>query len=326
MRIESSQLSFATEHSLATTDTTIVQTIARPVSLTAPSINPQPAVQSGYADTVNLSGLASTFAGGGRDDLEDMDPKERLAALAIEALVGHRINWLHYRSTGASAQPATSGAGAAQAQQRTEIHSETEQTSFQAKGSVQTTDGRTVDFNVSLTMARDQVSSSTAAAPPPNTADPLVLNFGGAPARLTGGKISFDLNSDGVPEQISFVSSGSGFLVRDANNDGKVNDGQELFGPQSGNGFADLAKYDSDGNGWIDEGDPVFSQLRIWSADGLQTLAEKGIGAIATSSVETPFAIKDGNDTTQGEVRSTGVYLSEGGPAGTVQQVDLAVG
>ena len=30
---------------------------------------------------------------------------------------------------------------------------------------------------------------------------------------------------------------------------------RELFGTKSGNGFADLAKYDSDGNGWIDEAD-----------------------------------------------------------------------
>jgi hypothetical protein len=141
---------------------------------------------------------------------------------------------------------------------------------------------------------------------------------------LTGGKVSFDLNSDGVPEDISFVGAGSGFLVLDSNGDGKVNDGQELFGPQTGNGFSELAGYDSDGNGWIDEGDAVFSKLRIWTQDGLHTLPQQGIGAISTSSAETPFALKDGNGGLQGEVRGTGVFLFESGSAGTIQQVDLA--
>jgi hypothetical protein len=105
-----------------------------------------------------------------------------------------------------------------------------------------------------------------------------------------------------------------------------VNDGRELFGPQTGNGFAELASYDADHNGWIDENDPVFSKLRIWTQDRLFTLSEKGIGAIATSSAETPFALKDGATSLQGNIRSSGIYLSENGAAGTIQQVDLAEG
>jgi hypothetical protein len=249
-----------------------------------------------------------------------MDPKERLAALAIEALVGHRIQWLHYHPT------SVNGGGTRQTTQvhrQSQIHSETEQSSFKAKGAVETADGRSIEFHAALTMERQQ-SSTTITASAKNT-DPLIVNFGGAPARLTSGKISFDLNSDGVPVEIPFVASGCGFLVLDDNGDGKVNDGRELFGPQTGDGFAELAKYDSDGNGWIDEGDPVFSKLRVWTPDGLQTLSQLGIGAIATTSGETPFAIKDANGSAQGEVPATGVYLSENGSAGSIQQVDLAV-
>jgi len=102
-----------------------------------------------------------------------------------------------------------------------------------------------------------------------------------------------------------------------------VNDGSELFGPKTGNGFAELASHDADRNGWIDSGDPVFANLKIWTQGGLTTLPERGIGAIFASGVETPFAVKDAANALRGNIRSTGIYLSEGGSAGTVQQVDL---
>jgi len=321
MRITSSQLSYATAHSLISIDTVIDETIARP-RISSPDVatDSRAAMQSLASDTVGLSGLASAYAAAGRDDLQDMDPKDRLAALAIEALVGHRLRWMRYRPTVAGGPPAASNG---QAHQRTQIHSETEQTSVQAKGTVETGDGRTINFDATLTMQREQRSLTTTTGSG-NSTDPLIVNFGGAPARLTSGKISFDLNGDGVPEDVSFAASGSGFLALDTNDDGKVNDGRELFGPQTGDGFAELAKYDSDGNGWIDEGDAVFTKLRIWTQNGLETLSQKGIGAIATTSAETPFTIKDADGRAQGEVRTTGVYLSENGSAGSVQQVDLS--
>lgn len=76
-----------------------------------------------------------------------------------------------------------------------------------------------------------------------------------------------DLDADGMEDQISFVLPGSGFLALDLNGDGRINDGRELFGPETGDGFAELARYDEDGNQWIDENDPVFERLRIWTKD-----------------------------------------------------------
>ena len=55
------------------------------------------------------------------------------------------------------------------------------------------------------------------------------------------------------------------FLALDLNGDGRINNGSELFGALSGNGFADLAQYDSDANGWIDENDEIFQRLKVWS-------------------------------------------------------------
>ena len=91
----------------------------------------------------------------------------------------------------------------------------------------------------------------------------------------------------------------------------------------------ELSVYDSDGNGWIDEADPIFDKLKIWSKDEagndvLVGLGVRGVGAIYLGSVPTGFAIKDNENVTQGIIRSTGVFLREDGSAGTVQQVDLA--
>jgi len=95
--------------------------------------------------------------------------------------------------------------------------------------------------------------------------DPLVLNFEGNRAELTGAKFAFDLDQDGEQEHISFVGSGSGILVLDRNKDGIVNDGSELFGPSTGNGFNELASLDGDENGWIDENDAAYQDLSVWT-------------------------------------------------------------
>ena len=132
-------------------------------------------------------------------------------------------------------------------------------------------------------------------------------------------------------DEISMLREGSGFLALDKNGDGKINDGSELFGTRSGNGFADLAVYDEDGNGWIDENDEIFDKLRVWSKDKdgkdvLKTLKEADVGAIYLGSTNSQFSLTDKKDNeVLGAVRSTGIYLKEStGMAGTVQQVDLA--
>ena len=139
-----------------------------------------------------------------------------------------------------------------------------------------------------------------------------------------------DLDQDGENETFSMLASGSGFLALDKDGDGKVSDGGELFGTQSGNGFADLAQYDEDGNGWIDEGDTAFAQLKIWAQgehgqDQLLSLTEAGVGALFLGSQSTEFSLKDNQHQLQGQVRQTGVFLRENGTAGTLQQIDLAV-
>ncbi|MGI6434133.1 MAG: hypothetical protein ACOX0F_02005 [Syntrophomonadaceae bacterium] len=75
----------------------------------------------------------------------------------------------------------------------------------------------------------------------------------------------------------------------------------ELFGPSTGNGFAELALYDEDGNGWIDEGDSVYARLKIWSKDEegndrLISVSDAGVGAIMLGNIDTPFTITNSSN------------------------------
>jgi hypothetical protein len=325
MKIDASQVSYWSAHRSASATETIDETFTRGRTADRAAATASTALpQAEPMDTVQLTGAKGSSTTSDYDELKDLDPKQRLAVLVLESLLGHRIKLMHLSSSATSALAgAPPAAGGGQVHRKIELHTETEQTSFRAQGAVETADGRRIQFSAELNMQRDFKSGSVTVDSAPTT-DPLVVNFGGEPARIAGAKVAFDLNSDGTAESVSFVASGSGFLALDSNGDGKVTDGKELFGPRTGNGFAELASYDADGNGWIDENDPVFGQLRIWTSDGLSTLAENGVGAIATTSADTPFAIKDTANVLQANVRATGIYLSESGAAGTIQQVDLA--
>jgi hypothetical protein len=211
-------------------------------------------------------------------------------------------------------------------------HEEVEQTSFSAQGTINTADGRQIAFQLDATMSRS-VSEQTNVSVRAGDAvrkDPLVINFGGTAAQLSSQRFSFDLNGDGKAENVPLLASGSGYLALDLNHNGKIDSGAELFGPATGSGFTDLAKYDQDGNGWIDENDPVFKQLRVWTPDAsgkgtLSSLADHNVGALFLGHQSTAFQLRGAQNQDLGAVRDSGVYLTESGAAGSLQQIDLTV-
>jgi hypothetical protein len=214
-----------------------------------------------------------------------------------------------------------------------EVHYESERMAFAAEGIIRTEDGREIKFAVSLEMSREFRSEETVSVRAGDAArkvDPLVINFDGSAAELTDMRFAFDLDADGTEENIPFVGPGSGFLVLDLNRDGIVNNGTELFGPGTGNGFAELAAYDEDGNHWIDENDSVYQNLSVWtkSPDGTDTLTslqDRQVGAVYLEGIQTPFDLKNESNTLYGQVNQTGIYVEESGVVKTVQQIDLVV-
>lgn len=216
---------------------------------------------------------------------------------------------------------------------------EQEDTSFSTVGTVRTKDGREINFNVNVNMSRrceeyyrEELNVAQFAL-----YDPLVINLDTDATELSDQTFYFDLDADGEEEEISMLK-GSGYLALDKNGDGIINDGSELFGTGNGDGFADLARYDEDGNGWIDENDSIWSKLKIWCKDEkgndvLYKLSDKGVGAICLQNVSTDFTLqgdrtaRDGAteaNATNGAIRKTGIFLYENGNVGTVQHVDMA--
>lgn len=221
-------------------------------------------------------------------------------------------------------------------------HVEEEVTTFSGKGLALTEDGREIDFNVDFSLSRRLVQSAgMSMAGAVSFIDPLVINVGSDITSISDQSFFFDLDCDGQKDKIAGLGPGTGFLAYDRNGDGVINDGSELFGTKSGNGFADLAEFDSDHNGWIDENDEAYGKLQVWlrgedGIDKLLSLQEADVGAIYLGSASTEHSMYSEPEADAdmfsnpaipaiaAMMRSSGIFLKESGGVGMVHQIDLA--
>jgi hypothetical protein len=205
---------------------------------------------------------------------------------------------------------------------------EKESLSISASGFVQTK-----DKNISIDLQAELFSESTmtldVAAYNGKRIDPLVINLSGGLAQTDKiAEFDFDLDSDGKMDKISALASQNGFLALDADNNGKIDNGNELFGTKSGNGFADLAKYDGNKDGVIDESDSIFEKLKIWTktaaSDKLISLKEAKVGALLLDNINSEFELKNQNRV-NAKIQKSGIAIFEDGMIGWVSHVDFAV-
>ncbi len=313
-----------------------------------PEISAETPEQSQLSSQPPITGTSSTDKSSTNEvDQPTLDPRTQLIKSILERMIGKTIKIGNHsepsaeRSAQASQPPERPAESVAEADsgpselgmryQSYQSIDEFEQTSFQAQGKVRTRDGREIDFALAMTMSRHfSEQSSLVIEAGAKLKDPLVINFDGKAAELHSNRFAFDLDADGEQDQIHQLASHSGMLALDKNGDGTINDGTELFGATSGDGFADLAKYDQDGNNFIDEADSVFDQLKVWIKDDqgndqLLGLKQLGVGALYLGSTDTPFDLKGTANELQGKIRATGVYLAESGATGSLQQLDLVV-
>ncbi|RYD44483.1 MAG: tandem-95 repeat protein [Sphingomonadales bacterium] len=127
---------------------------------------------------------------------------------------------------------------------------------------------------------------------------------------------AFDYDGDGVREATSWVGSGDGILVRDANGDGIANNGGEII--FSVGGSTDLEglrlQYDSNGDGKLSAEDAEFASFGVWQdvngngitdAGEFRSLTDLGIASIALASDGKPYVAGDGEVIVHGEASFT---------------------
>lgn len=190
-------------------------------------------------------------------------------------------------------------------------------------GQLQLDDGSNISFAFDFSMAVSWARYSYIEQP---VQDPLVVSLNGSPVQLSDDSTLFDLNSNGNKVNLPQLAAQQYYLAADRNNDKLINNGTELFGPQSGQGFAELAKFDDNNNGFIDPSDDIWQYLYLWRPkQQLLSVDEAKLGAFSLSSVATPMPLLDKQQQKSGEVQRSGLAFTNDAKPVLVQQIDLVV-
>jgi len=138
-------------------------------------------------------------------------------------------------------------------------------------------------------------------------ASPLVIDLAGNGINLISRKESwayFDWDQDGFRERTGWVAPEDGLLVWDRNSNGQIDNGSELFGTRTTDGFTVLQPLDSNHDWSISAADRDFAKLRVWrdfdgdarvDAGELATLASSGISSISLAGVKSVSYELEGN-------------------------------
>jgi hypothetical protein len=132
----------------------------------------------------------------------------------------------------------------------------------------------------------------------------LDLNGDGIKTVSIDAGVTFDLLNTGSAVNVGWLSGDDGFLAIDKNQNGTIDDRNELFGGAVGEGFAQLASFDSNGDGQVDSQDSLFGDLAIWQdaningktdAGELKSLTAASIASLTVGYSQQSIADANGN-------------------------------
>lgn len=161
-----------------------------------------------------------------------------------------------------------------------------------------------------------------------NTTSPLIIDFSNTGIVLSSplSGVNFDIDSDGTQDHISWTEdSSAGFLVLDKNNNGKIDDGNELFGNNSTgpdgrkapNGFLALRKYDSNSDGMINSDDSIYSELMIWfdeNRDGISEIDElHSLSSVKVKSINLNYLEMNEHDIYGNQTKQRSLIIMDDG-------------
>ena len=102
--------------------------------------------------------------------------------------------------------------------------------------------------------------------------DPVALDLDGDGVEFIRKGTHFDYDNNSFAELSSRLSADDGWLVRDVNGDGAINNGAELFGDAtvlkdgslSPDGFTALSEYDTNKDGIISASEAAAANIKVW--------------------------------------------------------------
>ena len=120
-----------------------------------------------------------------------------------------------------------------------------------------------------------------------NSRSPLVVDLNGdgiIETTSTDSGIYFDFDNNQKIENSGWIGKNEGFLVRDINGNGQIDNGTELFGnhtllengKNAVNGFEALADLDSNNNGKFDSGDEAWNEVKVWQDHNTNSIVDEG--------------------------------------------------
>lgn len=165
---------------------------------------------------------------------------------------------------------------------------------------------------------------------------PLVLDLNGDGINTTNvlsSTVYFDHDANGFAEKTGWISAEDGFLARDLNKNGVIDNGSELFGNYTvlkdgtlaANGFEALKDLDSNNDGVFDVNDEAFHDVVVWRDVNGNGITDEGelIDLLQTgvSSIALDYNAGEESDENGNKFSQTGTFSDANGINKTIADI-----